>query len=241
MKNLKILAAVAATALFLADPASAQGQSAEAPIAANQTAGSVEMQPTQDAPAFAVQTLTPQLTAAAIIGQPLYNSANQKIGTVRDIILDQSGKAETIVVSNAIIPGFESAFTAFDYNSVAAQSVDGSVILALPDQALKQARIFEYGEGNQPVTPGYSTAQILDAELFNPQNESVAQIDNISLVNGQAKDLIIAFDQVLGFGGKKATMDFQSAKIINESEGVSFQLSAAQASQLENFKNAAEE
>jgi len=245
MKLLNMMTAVAATALFVANPAGltahAQNQAATESTVTAKDAAAGDIRAVPETPALSVQGLNPQMTAASMIGQSIYSSGNTLVGKVHDIIMDENGKATTIVVSDSQIPGTTWDYTSFDYNSITTQDVNGSVVMKLPDESLKQARAFYYGEDNQPATSGFSAAQLLDAELVNPNNESVAQIDNISLENGQAKDLIIAFDQVLGFGGKKAAMDFQSAKIIRGDEGVNFQLSTAQESALNNFKAVSEQ
>src|SRR5262249_42493314 len=87
-----------------------------------------------------------------------------------------------------------------------------------------------------------SVATLLKGQLVNPQNQTVAQVDNLSFRDGAVNQVIVAFDQVLGLGGKKAAVPYNDVKIVRQNDSgtnVDLQLNAAQSAQFENFKKTA--
>lgn len=185
-------------------------------------------------------------TASGMIGTPVLNDKNERVGTVKDIILDADGKAALLVVADGEFPGLDGKLTAFDYRIIRAQNTDGEVIMPLTEETIDKVAEFSYDRDDQSerirVIPanGYSVAEILDGQLVNQKNETVAQIDNVSFTNGQANQLVVAFDQVLGFGGKHAALQYDDAQMVRDGEtGLDFKLSASQTAQFESFKKTA--
>lgn len=185
-------------------------------------------------------------TAEGMIGKPIYNARNEKVATIKDIILDPNGQATMVVVSDGGVLGFGQKLATFDYNLVSQRQDNGDVIMPISDENLKKAAEFSYdakdaGKPNVHVMPAgsLSVATLLDGQVVDPQNKTVAQVDNISFENGVAKDIIVAFDQTLGLGGKKAVLAYDDVKVLrqdNTGKNVDFQLSANQASEFENFR-----
>lgn len=190
-----------------------------------------------------VVTIDERMTAAGMIGKPIYNQNNERVGTVHDLILEKDGKASIIVVADGEFPGFSGKLAAFDYNSITRRNEDGDVIMPLTEDVIDNAMEFSYDADMRDekvrVIPadGYSVEALLDAELLNQQQKTVAEVDNISFKNGYADQLIVAFDQVLGLGGQKAAFDYSDAKVLREGEDdYDFQLSANQSAQFEAYK-----
>lgn len=255
MKIKKFMTAVAATAIWASSPATfmahAQDQNTIDLPAETYQAPTFENPATNDAetsanlPAVSVQTLDPRMTVSNILGQPVYNTKQERVGTVSDIILDRNGKAVEIVVADAEIPGFDLKTVAFDYSSVVKQDEKGAVVMRISEAMIDQARALPIGSYSQesigaPSQDRFSASELLDSDLVDPQNTPVANVDNISFEDGQAKEIIVAFDQVLGLGGKKAALEFQSAEIVQNGTDVNFQLSAARASQFNALKDKTE-
>lgn len=186
-------------------------------------------------------------TATTMIGATLYNTDGEAIATVSDIILDADGNAQMAVVADGEIFGFGKS-AAFDYSILSNKNTEGNVIAPLSEEMIDQAAEFSYDVDNQSdnvrVIPanGYSVAELLEGQLLNANGDVVADIDNISFSNGQAENLILGFNEVLGMGGNKAAMSFSEAKIIKGESmtgdtSYNFQLNAAQSDQFENYKN----
>jgi hypothetical protein len=193
-------------------------------------------------------TIDSRNTANGMIGQPIYNHKNEKIATVHDIIVDEKGRATQVIVADGGFLGLGAKYAAFDYSLVSQRKADGDVIMPLSEETIKKAAKFSYDQadankdGVRVIPAGsYSVATLLGGQLVNPANETVAQIDNISFQNGAANQVIVAFDQMLGLGGEKAVVAYDDVKVVKQDEtgnNIDFQLTAAEATQFETFKNA---
>ncbi|MCD8526105.1 MAG: PRC-barrel domain-containing protein [Alphaproteobacteria bacterium] len=195
-----------------------------------------------NAKAFGTVTINEQKTAAGMIGHPVYNTNQERIGTVKDIILNDSGTATHIIVADGEFPGIDMKLVAFDYDSIVRRNADGDIIMALSEEMMDRAVPFQYETANadenvQTMPSGsLSAAKVLDAALLDEKKETIAQVDNVSLRNGQVDQLIVAFDQILGLGGDKAAFRYKDAKLVRDGEEIDFQLSANQSAQFEAYK-----
>lgn len=189
-------------------------------------------------------TVKSRMTASNIIGQPVYNTAGDRVAKVRDIVLDKDGEVQMIVLGDGDFTGL-GKMVAFDYNLLARRTADGDVIAPLTEETLARAASFTYDRNNREenvrVIPegGISVSELLDSQLINPQGEAVADIDNISLRNGEAERLIVGFDKILGMGGKQAAMEFGDVRMVYQDEKPAFQLTDNQAQQFATFKETA--
>ena len=195
-----------------------------------------------------IVTIDSRNTASGMIGQPIHNHKNEKIGSVHDIILNEKGQATQVIVADGGIMGLGTKYAAFDYGLVSQRKKDGDVIMPLSEETIKKAAKFSYdaADANKDdvrVIPAgsLSVATLLDGQLVNPANETVAQVDNISFQNGAASQVIVAFDQMLGLGGERAAVAYNDVKIVRQDDAntnIDFQLSAAEATQFEAYKSA---
>ncbi len=183
-------------------------------------------------------------TATGMIGANVYNGEGESIAKISDIILDQSGNASMVVVADGEIFGLGKK-VAFDYSIITTQTDDGDVIAPLTEKVIDQAAAFSYDMKDKSddirVMPanGYSVAALLDSQLIGEKNEVVAEIDNITLVNGKAENLIVGFNEILGMGGEKAALPFSDAKLVKDAKdetAYDFKLGASQAAQFEAYK-----
>ena len=187
-----------------------------------------------------VNTLT---TADAIIGEPIYNG-DERVGTVKDIILNNSGKPTMVVVADGDFFGI-GKLAAFDYNSIVNVNNEGKVIMPLTEQAIDQAAEFSYDNSNYNnnvrmiPSNGYSVANLLDGELTSNTGETLAHIDDIQFKADGSTNLIVSYGQILGLGGEKAAMNFNAATIVKDGNDYNFQLNAQKTAQFENYKETA--
>lgn len=188
--------------------------------------------------------ISSQNTATGIIGHHIYNEQHENVGKVTDIILDHDGKAVMVVVSEASFMGMGKD-AAFDYSAIARVEPDGDVIMPLTDKIIENAASFSYrkevADSKTRVMPndGYSVSRLLKGRLLNERREAVADIENISLKNGRASQIIVGFDKTLGFGGKKAVLSYNDPAIVRNGDALDFQLSAANSARFEAYKNSA--
>jgi uncharacterized protein YrrD len=193
-------------------------------------------------------TINARGTAQGMIGQPVLNTSGEKIATVKDIILNKSGKAELVVLADGGFMGIGSKLAAFDYNLVSQRHSDGDVIMPISQETLDKVTPFSYEakdaekDAKTRVIPadGISVAELLDGQVLDTEKKSVAEIDNISFSNGEASQIIIGFDKTLGLGGEKAAVGFDNVNVVREDEDeIDVQLSAKQAANFESFKKTA--
>lgn len=183
-----------------------------------------------------------QFTADGMLGSAVVNQADERVGTVKDIILNENGDASMVIVADFEVPGFDGKLAAFDYDLVTRQNEDGDVIMPLTEEMIDQATEFSYeadAKGdNLSIMPatGYSVAEILDADVLNPQNETVGEIENVAFNNGAASQIIVSFDEIMGMGGERAALGFSDAPIVRDGDDLDFKLSANQAAQFESYK-----
>tara|TARA_R110000764_G_scaffold4085_1_gene16889 strand:- start:5670 stop:6539 length:870 start_codon:yes stop_codon:yes gene_type:complete len=188
-------------------------------------------------------TINAQTTANGIIGQPIYNN-NERVGTVKDIILDRNGKGIMVVIADGDFFGL-GKLAAFDYNKVIKVSAEGDILTPLTEESIDLAAKFSYDRKDNSkdvrVIPdnGYSVAKLLDGQLVNAKNKALAHIDDIQFKGDNATYLIVGFDQILGFGGEKAALNYNSAMIIQDGHDYDFQINAEKTAQFESYKKSA--
>jgi sporulation protein YlmC with PRC-barrel domain len=196
---------------------------------------------------FDYKTISQKQTASSLIGQPVVNGSKERVGTVKDIILDANGKASLIVVSDGEWITTGQKLAAFDYDSIIRRNADGDVVMPLTEQTMTNVAAFSYdakdADEKTRVIPanGYSVAEIMDGDVVNPEKKSVASVDDVTISNGQAQELVIGFDKILGLGGKKAVVDYDNVKMVSNADktDLDFQLTAKQAAQFESYKKTA--
>src|SRR5690606_21366590 len=88
-------------------------------------------------------TFSTRVTAAGMIGQPVYNHKGDRVAQVNDIILDKDGNAKMVILSDA---GFfkMGKLVAFDYSLISQRSKDGDVIMPLTETTIYKAQNFSY-------------------------------------------------------------------------------------------------
>lgn len=201
-------------------------------------------------------TVDSRATARGILGKPVLNMTGERVGTLKDIILDNNGKAILAVVSEATFMDLGRKTAAFDYALVTRQNAEGDIVMPLAEETIKNARSFSYDMEEDaadraaanailPPSNGYSVEELLESNVVNEKGHTVAHVDNIVFRNGMADSLIVSFGKILGMGGKNAALAFSDVKAVRDQdddeddfgEDVDFQLTAAQAARFETFKS----
>ncbi|WP_373084757.1 PRC-barrel domain-containing protein [Sneathiella sp.] len=181
-------------------------------------------------------------TAEGIIGEPVYNN-EERVGVVKDIIVDQTGKPVMIVVGDGDFFGL-GKLAAFDYANMVNMNAEGDIIMPLTEESIERASEFSYdrkdkGENVRMVPEnGYSVAKLLDANLINEKGDKMGEVEDISFKDDTADHLIVGYDKVLGFGGEDVAMPYDSVKIIPKDGDYDVQLSANRAAMIMNYKDA---
>lgn len=183
-------------------------------------------------------------TADGMIDEPVHNAAGERIGTFKDIILNDQGDAVMAIVSDADFIDIGAKEAAFDYALVTQRNTDGDVIMPLTEGAITKARSFSYEAGDPADTKtqrmpanGYSVKNLLSTDILGPDNKEVGSVDNIIFREGRADAVIVSFDKILNMGGKKAALPFRDMQLVKSGDkDAHFQLTSAQAAKFETFK-----
>src|SRR5690606_2321721 len=84
---------------------------------------------------------------------------------------------------------------------------------------------------------GVSADELLGADVLDNNGKEIAEVKDIVLGSGGADRVIVAFDEVMGMGGERAVFKFDDLKMTRIDNEPHFQLSAAQSSRFEAYKN----
>ncbi len=190
---------------------------------------------------FQKVSINPHVTAAGMIGKPVYNTNGNRVAKIHDIILDANGNAKMVILADGDFTGL-GKLVAFDYDIITTRSADGDVIASLNEDMIDNAAGFSYDhskyESNIRVIPnnGYSVSELLNGQLTSPQGEALANVDNIIFRNGRADQVVVSFGQTLGMGGEQAAISYNEADLNRNGQGVDFKLSANETKQFKAFQ-----
>ncbi len=198
--------------------------------------------PKEAGAAAAPVSIDKRMTAAGMIGKPVYNQKNERVATVADVILDSSGRANMIVVKDSSFLGLGGKLAAFDYDSVIDRKKDGDVVMPITQKTIENVAEFSYKPSDKPTTRvlpsnGFSLKKIMDGSLLDPSGKKLAAIDNVTLRNGRANLIIASYNRFLGMGGDKVALDFNASELIKDRRNnVDLKLNGDQARTFETFK-----
>lgn len=185
-------------------------------------------------------TIDKRRTANGMIGEPVLNTKNERVGTVEDIIVDGAGKAMLIIVADGGPLSMGDKKAAFDYGLITSRNADGDVIMPLTEANIEKVAEFSYdrkdaGDNKTRVIPqgGYSVKELLDADLLNSASKEVGDVENIVFRNGAADQLVVSYDETLKTD-PVMVLNYSSVKLVPAGDDeVDYQLSANQSAQLE--------
>ncbi|HTK84680.1 MAG TPA: PRC-barrel domain-containing protein [Patescibacteria group bacterium] len=180
--------------------------------------------------------------AHGMIGAPVVNPDGEKVGTLKDIIINRDGDAILAVVSDGGLLGIGAKVAAFDYDKVMSQKPDGSVVMTLSKEMIDHAADFSYDPKDRAkakVIPAGSISanELLEGNLLDAQGQKAASIENIYFRDDDATQVVVGFNKTLGMGGDIAAVDYNDLQVIKKKHNdVDLKMSAAQTAQFENFK-----
>lgn len=180
-------------------------------------------------------------TAEGMIGEDVLSPAGKKIAKVKDIVIDSNGSASMIILSDGGFLGINNKLAAFSYDKVVSQDEDGKVTMALTQAMIDSAADFSYDPSDKntaKILPegSISMNDILDGNLFDYKGKDVADIENVSIVDGKAEYLLVGYNKKLGVGGDMAALDFASLAVVKKDGAVNFRMNEAQSNQFGGLK-----
>ena len=181
-------------------------------------------------------------TAQGMLGKDVHNADGDTVAKVEDIVLDLDGNAELIVLRDGGFFGMGGKLVAFDYNQMVKRADSGDMIIPVSEELLEKVAEFSYDRSKTGTnlrlipTDGVSVAQIMDGHVQNNRSEDVADIDNLTFVNGEVEYLVISFNELLEMGGDTAVIEYDSLQIAPAEGEINMKLSASQSTDFEMFK-----
>lgn len=173
-------------------------------------------------------------SASGMIGRDVKNNRGETVARVKDIIISPEGRAVLMVVSDGGTMGLGARDVAFEYASLVNPHEQGEVLLPLSETILAKGTVYSPDANEQ----GYSVSALLKGKLEDPAGKNVADIESITFENGQAQAVIVAFDKILGMGGKQAAVSFNDLHIMRKGQDkFSARLNNKQSAAYEAFKD----
>lgn len=181
-------------------------------------------------------------SASGIIGSPVVNYKDERVGTVKDIIVNANGNADMVVIADGEFPGFDGKLVAFSYSDISTKNKSGDVIAPISEKMIDKAAEFSYvaetGKSIVRYVPegGYSVSKIMKGDVLNNKDEKVGTVDDIYFSNGEVDLIVIGFDKTLGMGGDKVAANYDPTNIVFDGDALHVELTAKQSVALSNYK-----
>lgn len=181
-------------------------------------------------------------SADFLIGKAVMDGAGERIGTVHDLILSDTGAVDAVIVADGGRMVFGDKKAAFDFNVINGRDTNGGVLTSITQEQIDQAKAFNYDVTAQAdaqthvKAPGQTSArELIGAKITGPDDKNVGTVRDIALNGGDVSRVIIAYDQILGLGGKRAAVDYSGLNVSPDNKGrPTVALSAPQAALLAN-------
>lgn len=181
-------------------------------------------------------------SADFLIGKAVMNASGDRIGTVHDLILSDTGSVDALIIADGGRMVFGDKKAAFDFSVINGRDSNGGVLTSITQDQIDQAKNFDYDvtaqadATTQIKAPGQTSArELLGAKITGPDDKRVGTVRDIALNGNDVSKVIIAYDQILGLGGKRAAVDYSGLSVSPDNKGrPSVALSAPQAALLAN-------
>lgn len=179
-------------------------------------------------------------SAGFMIGKPVMNAAGERVGTVHDLILSRSGSIDALIVADGGRMMIGDKKAAFPFSVVNGRDAEGGVLTSITEEQIDQAKSFDYDmtaqadAQTQIRAPGQSGARdLLGAKIEDADGKNIGTVRDLAINAGGVSKVVIAYDQILGLGGKRAAVDYQGLNLSPDDKGrLAVTLSAPQAAML---------
>lgn len=192
--------------------------------------------------------INPKATAKGMLSQDVLGLEGEKVGTIEDIIINERGRAETVVISHGGLMGIGAQKTAMDYNDLFRFTANNRVMMMpVSQQVLENGMRYSYNpedagvdaDANLMVMPESSmrVSRLLGSNVSNNRGEIVANADNIHFDEDMAERLIISFNGDYGLGKDYASLEYDRMDLMKiNRNNYQYRMSARQTNAFESFK-----
>lgn len=184
----------------------------------------------------AMVNINARVTAEELIGTTVENPKGENVGSIKDILIDSEGDAETVIISDSAL-GLGGKLAAFDYDIIEGFNKNDNAVVKLNEKQIDAAKKFEY-EANMPKGQ-LSVAKILDSKVYDANGKAVADVDTVAFEGDDADYIVVTFNKILGVGGDKAALNIDALDIKPKDDNYAFTLTQSQSAQFESAKESA--
>ena len=172
-------------------------------------------------------------TADALIGTSVQGANGNDIGKIHDIIIDDEGDAEWVIIEDGGVLGLGGKLVAFDYDVIEGFNREKDVVVKMSEASVKAAKAFD--EKTLPADE-FSVSKIIGADVMGADGKKIGVVETVAFDGDDAEYLIVAFDQIMGMGGEKAALNLDALQMTNLDGKYSFKLTSQQSAQFEQHK-----
>ncbi len=179
-------------------------------------------------------------SADFMIGKPVKNVGGEDVGSVYDLILSEDGSIDALIIASDGRMIFGEKKAVFGFDVINGRDVNGAVLTSLTEDQIEQAKAFDYdvtaradAQTQTKKQTQVSVREMIGADIEDPEGKEIARISDVALDGDSVSKVVIAYDQILGLGGKRAAIDYQDLDVSPDGKGrVVISLSASQAAML---------
>jgi len=221
-RHLLMTSAMVALAAWLASPGEGIAQDTSTTGAAVAPADAVDVQ--------------------ALIGRTIQNAAGETVGEIENVIIDEDGRVEYVVVGVGGFLGVGEKQVALAWDELAVADNGETVVTAVTKEQLEalpqhelppateRGTVYSY-DNDQPTSPGERTtalnvaagipaSELVGAAVVNPQGESIGEVNEIMLGdNGMAEGLVLDVGGFLGVGERRVLVNWTDLTIQRTENG----------------------
>ncbi len=193
-------------------------------------------------------------SAEHMIGKPVLNAAGERVGSVHDVILAKNGQAKKLIVADGGMMSLGDKKAAFDYSVISSRDAKGALQTSITEEQINNATPFSYkaedaaekksGKVAAPAVvvkaaDDLSLRDVIGAAVVDQSGKKIGAVKDIAIDGNRAGKVIVAYDQILGLGGKKVSLAYGDVAF-NQNDGgkLNLRLNETQAAQLVDAKRA---
>lgn len=180
-------------------------------------------------------------TAESLIGADVMGPNNEKVASVDDIIVGPNGSIQYVVLTDGGFLGLADKLVALRYNDVMTNS-SGKLMTNLTEQDYERFTEFNYDSSKASPTVAtlspnmVSVKRLMDGELLDNQGKEIADIENVTIENGQVGHVVISFGKVFGMGGHQAAVPFTQASVQKNGDVLDMRMNYEQSQSFNKLK-----
>lgn len=176
-------------------------------------------------------TYHPAQTADGMLGETIYNSSEDMIGNVEDLLVDETGKVTHVVVGDGSSLSAGDKKVVFDFDRIARNTTASGVVVPATEETIDEKATYDPASHK-----GISLKKVLDGTVVNQNRNALASIENIVIADGYATHVVAGFGGVLGIGEEQAALSFDAGELDQQDQQTDIVLSAVQSDAFEVFK-----